>query len=324
MSASGGSGDALGRVRHWLFLDGNRLVLAALLCAGAFAVTRGLVALGVFVVGAGGNVPTVFGSGITAGVFTLVTLTLTVNQLISSQAFGKPGSLHQRYEKGVDLRDAVADLGGRPAVPVRGADFVGAVGEALGERADSLRRSRRETASGDAGGDLLTLARDLSDYAAMIERASSDMQPVTVVSLTAGSDYAHFHRRLRLATADADLPDAVEDDVEAIDRLLESLSIARQYFKTLALHQELAQLSRQIIYVSVPALFVSLSVPLLYRSNGTTLPRGALPWVISGAVAVVLVPLALLVVRLLRVSTVMRYTVSAGPFAPPVDWPWDE
>ncbi|WP_135365101.1 hypothetical protein [Halosimplex halophilum] len=320
------AGDAGGNgLRHWLFLDGNRWLIAAVVCAVVFAVVRVAVAAGVLAVGPSGNVPTVFGSGVTAGVFTLVTLTLTVNQLVSSQAFGKPPSLRERYEKGVDLREAVAEAGDRTTVPVDAAEFVGAIGEAIDDRADSLRASRRATAAGaDAGDDLAALAGDLSGYAESIERVSGEMEPVRVISLTAGSDYARFHRRLRAVTAGADLPDPVADDVDAVDRLLGHLSVARQYYKTLALHQELTKLSREIIYVSLPALLVALAVPLLYRSNGATLPGWALPWAISAAVAVVFAPLVLLVVRLLRVSTVMRYTVSAGPFAPPEDWPWNE
>ncbi|WP_436929946.1 hypothetical protein [Halosimplex halobium] len=323
----GGDGDGSGNgPRHWLFLDGNRWLIAAAVCLTVFAVVRVAVAAGVLAVGPSGNVPTVFGSGITAGVFTLVTLTLTVNQLVSSQAFGKPPSLRERYEKGADLREAVVEAGDRATVPVDAAEFVAAIGEAINDRADSLRAARRATAAGaDAGeDDLVALAGDLSGYAESIERVSGEMEPVRVISLTAGSDYARFHRRLRAVTAGADLPHPVADDVDAVDRLLGHLSVARQYYKTLALHQELAKLSREIIYVSLPALLVALSVPLLYRSNEATLPEWALPWVISAAVAVVLAPLVLLVVRLLRVSTVMRYTVSAGPFAPPEDWPWNE
>ncbi|QLH80595.1 hypothetical protein [Halosimplex pelagicum] len=320
------AGDAGGNgPRHWLFLDGNRWVITAVVCVAIFAVTRGLVALGVLAVGPSGNVLTVFGSGITAGVFTLVTLTLTVNQLVSSQVFGKPNSLRQRYEKGAQLRDRVAELSGRSATPVDTADFVAVVGEALGDRADSLRGSRQGTASADAeGGDLATLASDLGGFADEITRVSGEMKPVEAISATAGSDYARFRRRIRAARADAELSDPVADDLDAVEELLGHLSVARQYFKTLTLHQELAKLSREIIYLSVPCLLVAIYVPTLYRSNGAAVPEASLPWVISAAVAVVLAPLVLLVVRLLRVSTVMRYTVSVGPFAPPEDWPWNE
>ncbi|QLH76318.1 hypothetical protein HZS55_02925 [Halosimplex rubrum] len=324
--SSGGSDAGTSGLRHWVFLDGNRWLITAVVCVAVFAVTRGLVALGVLAVGPSGNVPTVFGSGITSGVFTLVTLTLTVNQLVSSQVFGKPDSLRQRYEKGARLRDRVAELSGRSTVPVDTADFVAVVGEALDDRADSLRGSRQGTASADAGGagDLATLASDLGDFADRIARVSGEMKPVEAISATAGSDYARFRRRVRAETAGAELSDPVADDLDAVEELLGHLSVARQYFKTLALHQELAKLSREIIYLSVPCLLVAVSVPLLYRSNGAAVPEPALPWVISAAVAVVLAPLVVLVVRLLRVSTVMRYTVSTGPFAPPEDWPWNE
>jgi len=322
-----GSGDANGGgFRHWLFLDGNRLLVTAVVSVGVFAVVRVAVAAGILAVGPSGTVPTVFGSGITAGVFTLVTLTLTVNQLVSSQVFGKPNSLRQRYEKGAQLRDRVAALSDRSAVPVDTADFVAVVGEVLDDRGASLRDARRGTANldTDGAGDLTTLGSDLSAFANDITRISGDTKPIEAISVTAGSDYARLRRRVRATRADAQLPDPVADDLDAVEELLGHLSVARQYFKTLTLHQELATLSREIIYLSVPCLLVAVAVPLLYRSNGTTLPEASLAWVISAAVAVVLAPLVLLVVRLLRVSTVMRYTISAAPFAPPEDWPWNE
>lgn len=323
--SSGGSDPGTNGLRHWLFLDGNRLLIAALASVSVFAVVRVAVAAGVLAVGPSGNVPTVFGSGITAGVFTLVTLTLTVNQLVSSQVFGKPNSLRQRYEKGAQLRDRVATLSDRSATPVDTADFVAVVGEALDDRADSLGDARRGTASAGAEeSDLAGLANDLDDFADEITRVSGEMKPVEAISATAGSDYARLRRHVRAARADAELSDPVADDLDAVEELLGHLSVARQYFKTLTLHQELAKLSREIIYLSVPCLLVAVAVPMLYRSNGATLSAAALPWAISAAVAVVLAPLVLLVVRLLRVSTVMRYTISAAPFAPPEDWPWNE
>ncbi|WP_415379681.1 hypothetical protein [Halosimplex sp. TS25] len=320
-STGGSDGDA-GRIRHWVFLDGNRLLITGLVCLGIFALTRALVAADLLAVGPRSSVPTAFGSGVTAGVFTLITLTLTVNQLISSQVFGQPDSLRSRYEKGAEFHDAVSELAASGRAPVRGSEFIAAIGTALDDHAASLRE--RRGAAGEASGDLDGLADRLGDFADEIERVSEEMDPIDVIATTAGSDYARL-RNETLAVADsAVLPEDVVDDLDGVEELLGHLSVGRQYFKTLALQQELAKLSREIIYISVPTLLVAVYVPLLYRSEGAAVPESALPWLVSGAFAVTLAPLVLLVVRLLRVSTVMRYTVSVAPFAPPEDWPWNE
>ncbi|WP_459193377.1 hypothetical protein [Halosimplex sp. J119] len=315
--------DGASRVRHWVFLDGNRLLITGLVSVGIFALTRALVAVDLLAIGPKSSVPTTFGSGVTAGVFTLITLILTVNQLISSQVFGGPASLQSRYEKGEELRDSVADLAGRTTVPVESADFAAAIGSALDDRAESLRESARNRTD-VSDDDLASLARGVSTFADGISGVSADMEPIDVVSATAGSDYARLRSEVRAVATANELPNQVDDDLDAIVELIGHLSVFRQLYKTFALHQELAKLSRQIMYVSVPCLLVALYVPMLYRSNAVTVPRSLLPWLLSGAVAVVLVPLVLLVVRLLRVSTVMRYTVSVAPFAPPDDWPWNE
>ncbi|WP_436925194.1 hypothetical protein [Halosimplex amylolyticum] len=321
-SATDTSDGGASRLRHWVFLDGNRLLITGLVCVGIFALTRALVAADLLAVGPRSSVPTAFGSGVTAGVFTLITLTLTVNQLISSQVFGQPDSLRSRYENGAEFHDAVSELTPSGRAPVRASEFVSAIGVALGQRASSLREGRDVT--GEAADDVDGLADRLDDFADEIERVSEDMQPIDVIATVAGSDYVRL-RNETLAVADgADPSEDLATDLDAIEELLGHLSVGRQYFKTLALQQELAKLSREIIYVSVPTLLVAVYVPLLYRSESATVPESALPWLVSGAFAVAFAPLVLLVVRLLRVSTVMRYTVSVAPFVPPEDWPWNE
>ena len=316
-----GSGGDAGRLRHWVFLDGNRLVLTALVCLGVFAVTRVSVAAGLLAVGPRGSVSTLFGSGVVAGVFTLITLTLTVNQLISSQVFGQPDSLRSRYEKGVELHDSVSELNPSGRAPVRGSEFVSTTGAALADHADSLREHRT---TGDAAAAVDALAKRLGDYADQVESVSSEMQPIQVISTLGGSDYARLRAETAAIAADADEADGPTDDLEAVEALLGHVSVGRQYYKTLALHQQLAQLSRRVIYVSVPTLIVAMYVPLLYRSETATVAEPLLPWVVSGALGVVLCPLALLLTSLLRVATVMRYTVSVAPFVPPNDWPWND
>ncbi|MFC7140774.1 hypothetical protein ACFQMA_13200 [Halosimplex aquaticum] len=321
-SATDASDDGASRIRHWVFLDGNRLLITGLVCVCIFVLTRVLVAADLLAVGPRSSVPTAFGSGVTAGVFTLITLTLTVNQLISSQVFGQPDSLRSRYEKGAEFHDSVSDLGTSGPAPVRGAEFIAAIGTALNDHVASLRE-RRE-AAGDAADDLGDLADRLDGYADEIERISEDMKPIDVIAMIAGSDYARLRNETLAVADDAALPEDLAADLDAVEELLGHLSVGRQYFKTLALQQELAQLSREIIYISVPTLLVAVYVPLLYRSEGAAVPELTLPWLVSGAFAVVFAPLVLLVVRLLRISTVMRYTVSVAPFAPPDDWPWNE
>jgi len=316
-----GSGGETSRLRRWVFLEGNRLVITAVVCLGVFAVTRVLVAAGLLAVGPRSSISTLFASGVTAGVFTLITLTLTVNQLISSQAFGQPDSLRSRYEEGVEFHDSVSELNPSGRAPVRGSEFVSATGTALAAHVRSLRE---HPTAGDTAAAVDALAERLGDYADQVESVSSEMQPITVISTLGGSDYARLRAETAAVQADVDSSDGLADDLGAIAELLGHVSVGRQYYKTIALHQQLAQLSRQVIYISLPTLLVAMYVPLLYRSETVTVAESLLPWVISGAFGVVLCPLALLLVSLLRVATVMRYTVSVAPFVPPEDWPWND
>ena len=315
-----------GRLLRWVFLDGSRLAITGVLIVGIFLLTWGLVAADVLTVGPRSSVKTMFGSGVVAGQFTVITIALGINQLISSRVFGSPNDLGEKFEGGQDVRENVERIADRRSSPVETAAFVSFIGTALRERVVAFGR-HAATRPGLPDEELEAYSSRLDEYAAEIEHVSDEMHPVTAIEITAGSEYAqHIRDTDEVSHGRSDeLPDRAREDLTAIGELLRSLSISRQYFKTIALQQDFAQLSRLLIYAALPAVLTSLYVPLLYQSGpSTTIPVRYLPVVLSGAVAVALLPLVILLVHLLRLTTIMRYTVSVGPFVPPVEWPWSE
>lgn len=148
-----------------------------------------------------------------------------------------------------------------------------------------------------------------------------------VISLLAGPDFAHHLNRTNdlRGRQHEHLTAEERETLDTIADLLGVITVFRQYYKTIALHQELAQLSRQFIFVGFPAVVVALLVPLLYETNPaavlTSYPLGP---IISASLAIVLAPLVLLMAYLLRIATIFRYTVSVAPFVPPEEWPWSE
>lgn len=320
------AGSTVARLVKWVTLDGSRLAIAGVLIVGIFLLTLGLVAADVLTVGPRSSVKTMFGSGVVAGQFTVITVALAINQLVSSRVFGSPNDLSEKFEGGQDIRENVERIASRGSSPVETAAFVSFIGTALRERLAAF--GRNVGARPDLPDDELeAYSSRLDEYAAEIERVSDEMHPVTVIEITAGSEYArHIRDTDEVSHGRSDeLPERAREDLTAIGELLRSLSISRQYFKTIALQQDFAQLSRLLIYAAVPAVLTSLYVPLLYQSGpSTTIPVRYLPVVVSGAIAVVLLPLVILLVHLLRLTTIMRYTVSVGPFVPPVEWPWSE
>jgi len=280
----------------------------------------------VLAVGPRSSVKTMFGSGIVAGVITLLIITLSINQLISTRIFGAPNTLSSKFEGGKKLRKTVEDITDREVSPVSTAEFISLIGRGLQEHIEKLNESTA-THSQPSDEEMTEYISGIQQYATQIHSVSGSTHPISVISTTAGSDYARYVReteRLQETRAGR-LSEEANEHLDAIRTLLKAFSISRQYYKSMAIHQDLAQLSRLLIFISLPAVLTAIYVPLLYQSGPATLIAPQyLPLVISGAIAVVSVPLILLLVFLLRISTVMRYTVSVGPFVALSEWPWNE
>lgn len=308
------------RFARWVLIDANRMLMAAVIVAGVFVLTEALLYGGVIAVGPESTVKTLFGSGVTSGLFTLITVALTINQLISSRVFGSPNKFKEEFEGSREVRRTVERVAEQPTSPTGIVEFIAFVGDALGERADRLAANRESELQGDEADRYLTA---LEEFAERIGSVSTSMSPVTVITTLAGSRYADCIQATEdLLADDGDRAAAsARDDLTAIDDLLRVVSIVRQYYKTIAIQQELGRLSHQLIFAGLPALLVAIYTPLLYTTApATTIPSVRLPVVVSGATAVALLPLALLLSHLLRITTIMRYTVSVGPFEPPEHW----
>jgi hypothetical protein len=113
------------------------------------------------------------------------------------------------------------------------------------------------------------------------------------------------------------LPIEVKRELHALEELLESVAVVRQFFKTLALQQDFTVLSRLLVYSGLFALVVSLSVTLVYSVDAVAVPASVLPVLVPLAVGVAVAPLAVFAAYVLRAATVAYRTVSVGPFVPP-------
>lgn len=100
------------RAARWTMLEGNRLFLAGGVTLGVFLLTWGLVAFGIISVGPRTPITSILGSGVVAGLFSLISVTLAINQLISSRIFGGLSQMENKIEGGHELRDTVAEIGG--------------------------------------------------------------------------------------------------------------------------------------------------------------------------------------------------------------------
>lgn len=308
---------------EWVIVDGNRLIVATLITAGVLALLLALNALGVIAFQNPNSVTRV-ASGMIAGTFSLVTLVVSVNQMILSREFSSAGETRDKLDGVMDFREDVEALANVPASPAAPAGLLDLITVTIHERADELEESVSDHPDPDC--------RDaVSQYVAGIdsstERLHETLEETSFGTFTAVSAAVNYNDSWQIY-AGRHLYNRHEDSFseeasESFERLLDALrlfDVAREQFKTTYLQRELTQFSRQTLYCGVPSILSAIILGLAYADiGGPTLSVDLLPFVVITLIAVVVSPLALMTAYILRTATVTRRTASVGPMLPQKD-----
>lgn len=297
------------RLEDWLFRSGNRSHVAGGVLLLMTAVVLVPILPGFEIRDTG---PLYYlASALITGNLTLITVVVAINQVILSQELESPGSLRDEIERTADYRQAALD---GPAPPTDPSAFLRELLEQTGDRAESL--ADLGGSADDVDHRLLT---DLTDHC---ERVGEQMEGVSgelsrVVVPILGTDYGEYINdchRLR-ARYDEEDHGALHATLGDLTSDLENLDVARQYFTTTFMKEELARLSRSLLYIGVFAVSVPVALLLqLTTYPGSTPPTTeVLPLVVAAAVAG-LVPLALLIAFVLRIATIAQEIAAISPF----------
>ncbi|WP_224447906.1 hypothetical protein [Haloprofundus salilacus] len=318
-----GSGDesSLNVAERWLYLTGSRRVITLVVVLVVFAVVRLLTEAGVLHVASGSYLATLMASGAFSGLLTLITVVLSINQLILSRVFGSPSSLSEQLDGNLEFRRSVEEIADSPGSPNEPGPFLAFIGETLQREAGSFQE-RLAGEDGELADEFEEYTTNLVEYGDHLTEARSDDSTVDVLLICLGSEYAQYLDQTReFENRHGErLSDGAAEQLDDILGLLKAVATVRQFFKTLAIQQDLARLSRRLIYLGVAALLVVYCFAQVYKSPSSlspTLTAPTLRWVSSAVAAVVFAPVALLVSYLLRVATLTLYTVSVGSFVPP-------
>lgn len=304
---------------NWVLLDGDRRAVAGCLAVAIAGLVWALISVGVLAVGPNSSVAGIFGSGLTSGVVTLLTIALSINQLVLSRVFGSVNVLADRLKGSRELRQSVESIAEVPSSPNDPADFLSLVARTLSDRAARLVETG-DGADWDPPARLTSALGDVAAYGDSIDaHLEANARMTDVLGVVLGTEYARnmvavSHLR---SEYEASIPEDALADFQAIEDLLEAIAVVRQFYKTIAIQQDLATLSRLLVYSGVAALVAAIVVTLIYRTNSATLPVAVLPVFVSVGIGVVVAPLSLFVAYILRAATVARQTVSVGPFIPP-------
>ena len=306
-------------VTRWFFITGYRLGVATVLSILFAVLAALLIELGLIYVGPGSYFPAALSSGLLSGLLTVLTVALSINQLILSRLFGSAGSLSDKLEGTLDYRRTVEEIAGVAVSPNDPSEFLTLLGDTLERRIGDFQREVESVATDD---DVGAYVSTIADYANHISTADELDDTFKTLLLTLGTDYAdHLDTTRKLQNQYKEtFSDEAVDALDDVLALLKAVATMRQFFKTLTLQQELARLSRWLIYTGVPAVLLTYFLSATYTAAPDVpiaIDPTYMPVVATVATGIILSPLAVLVASLLRVATVSLYTVSIGTFIPP-------
>ncbi|SFB68885.1 hypothetical protein SAMN05444422_101192 [Halobiforma haloterrestris] len=319
----GDPGGPVARFREWVVVEGDRLTVATGISAIVFLLLLALNEIG-FVAFVNDDSITRLAGGMIAGTFSLVTLVVSINQLILSQEFASADDARTQLEGVIDFRNNVADTAKVPASPASPAELLELIVESIRHNARTLEEEVAPRGTDDEFGRLVDAYTNRVE--ASTDRIDDTLEKTkfgTFEAVSAAVAYnsawqLYVAKQLRGRYGDAESPS--EDVTAAFDDLidaLEQMTVAQEHFKTTYLQRELTRFSQLTIYTGVPAILSAMLLGFVYADlGGPTISAIYLPFFVSGLIAVVVSPLALLVSYILRTATVTRRTASVGPMIP--------
>ncbi|GAA0663812.1 hypothetical protein [Natronoarchaeum mannanilyticum] len=325
-------------VTDWLTLYGSRYAVAALVLVVVAAVVATLVVAGV-VPPTNADAMLYLFSAFVGGNFTLITVVLSINQLVLSQQLQAPDEIRSEIEATIEYRRDVEDVTGVDVLPVVPRAFLRQLLESTRQHAQALGGLVARTGRPDLERDVddvveaVTASADRADELLRGESGDKEIESgrrgaddpsgmgiFAVLAVLLSTNYAGQLRdaaRIRAEHGEA----LREPESVAIDELtdaLRGLDVARQYFRTIYVQEELARLSRILLYVGIPAIVAAgLLLPVYRPPGGPTVPRWAIGPLFTLGVVVSLAPIAMLFAFVLRLTVVSQRTVAVTPFTTP-------
>lgn len=309
------------RARRWVLLEGDRWIIAGGIVALVFAGSIVLSFTNVIGVSESAFVTTMF-STIIAGLFSLVPIVISVNQLTVSRLFATPGGLRERIDSVQNFRgDLEGMVPDEPVSPTEPARFLESVIGVVSDRTATLQRAATDL-------DDPQLAERIEEYVATIRAQAAEMDErlngthlplIDVLLPMMGDGYSenvNIARRIQTTHAEA-LPEGIDATLEELRDLFVSLDVLRQYFKALYVQQELSNLSRLIALTGTGALLMSIFLVMLF-ATGQALSYHPLflRGLVCLGVAIAVSPFAVLLAVMLRIATIVKRTSAPGAFTP--------
>ncbi|MCU4740851.1 hypothetical protein OB955_07095 [Halobacteria archaeon AArc-m2/3/4] len=310
------------RLREWFLLEGDRLFVATLVSVVVFLLFLTLDWLDVIAF-LNDDSMTRLAGGMIAGTFSLVTLVVSINQLILSREFTAAGETRDRLDGVREFRGDIAEAADVPASPASPTQLLDLLVTAINHRAGTLAEAVSDH-DDEVREQVTKYTNGVEESTERVEESLSEANFGTFQAVSAAIGYNDSWQLYVATHLQSQYDDSLSADAdEAFDDLIDTLelfNVAREHFKTTYLQRELTRFSQLTIYCGVPAILSAMLVGLLYADlGGPAISTEYLPIVASALIAVIVSPLSLLVAYILRTATITHRTASIGPMLPQKD-----
>ncbi len=251
-------------------------------------------------------------------IITGTSIVVTINQLVLSQELGAVGDQRSRMRESVEFRADVEDKLSTATVSPEPAAFLSELTDGIRDRSETLQQTIGEDS------ELTALDGYIGRLQTATEQVTGNLEAAqfgTFEVLWAVLDFNYSEQIYELRRIHHDHAAACSADTdEAIEELLEVLQLfgpAREHFKTLYFQWELINLSRALLYISVPALAVMGGLSMYIDAAALTGTVGGIDSLVIVAAAgftVGIAPFVVFAVFILRIASVAKRTLAMGPF----------
>ena len=308
-------------VRDWILLYGNRLLVTGGLLVLVFSVFGGAVWLCLFRVTKDSPLFSLLSATI-AGNILLISIAVSINQLVLSQELRSVNDAQTILESITDYRAEVETMTNQRPAPVMPAAFFDDLLAAMATQTHRLEDHSTATTNDQ----FKTIVEDLIppliahiDYV-RTHIGNPENKMFDTLAIVLDADYSPVFYQLRqLETGSTTaLSESSTEAVENLQTLLFQLDVARQYFKGLYLQEEMPKSSRLLLYTGLPAvvapmLLLGLITALIQIAR--TIPASFTELLLVFGFTIGLVPLSLLFAFTLRIATVSQRASGVSLFA---------
>ena len=325
----GGTNDSLfSRLRGaglWFLVDANRWLVVAVLTTSMFVSLFGIVVLSPVSIRDYLLAGTLTSKGyveLQTITVTVITIVLSINQLVLSPELGALSDQRSRLEDVIDTRTRAEELAEAPTTPTDPDHYLLTLIAATEAKA---RRLGEAVTDSDP-----TLRQRVDRYVADVDRETERVHDAlegrrfgTIELLGAAmhfttADDIHAVRRMHNEYAES-LSGAEERAFSDMLDALKLYTVAREYFRSLYVQWEFINFSRAILYTGLPALLVAhLTIGFVDANafQGTLFGVPTLLWYETAAFTIATVPVIVVISYAARLSLLAKTGIFISPFNP--------